>query len=105
MLFEKRKDLARGLLILFKPFRIEMDEIHCKDVNELLSENRDVIEERRSKFEKYRVMADLISNIQSETEKEEETIDEEETFEEIETTALADIELFERWARTQATKD
>ena len=31
--YSNDEDLARGLLILFKPFRNEMDDIHCKDVH------------------------------------------------------------------------
>ena len=64
--YSNDEDLARGLLILFQPFRNEMEEIHTKDVKELLDKNKNLIEEKRKKFEKYRVMSDLISNIQTE---------------------------------------
>ena len=41
-----------------------MADIHRQDVKELLAEKREIIEEKRSKFEKYRTMTDLINNIQ-----------------------------------------
>ena len=58
------EDLARGLLILFFPFRDEMKDIHTQDVKELLDTNRDSIDEKKSIFEKYKLMSDLISKIQ-----------------------------------------
>jgi hypothetical protein len=64
--YNNDEDLARGLLILFKPFRNEMDEIHRQNVKELLSQFNDLITEKRTIFEKYRVMSDLIANIQPE---------------------------------------
>ena len=103
--YSNDEDLARGLLILFLPFRNEMEEIHRKDVKKLLSKNSDLIEEKRSRFEKYKVMADLISNIQAEVEKNEDENQEEDTFEDEETTNPQDIENFEKWARSQAIKD
>ena len=84
--YSNDEDLARGLLILFMPFRDEMNDIHRKDVKKILEEKREMIEEKRSKFEKYKVMADLISNIQSDIDKNEETNEEEEKFEDEETT-------------------
>ena len=59
------EDLARGLLILFHPFRNELEEIHAHDVKQLLDENRDDIERKRHGFEKYKLMSELISNIQA----------------------------------------
>ena len=103
--YSNDEDLARGLLILFMPFRNEMNEIHRKDVKKLLSENSAFIEEKRSKFEKYKVMADLISHIQSDIDKNEDKNEEEDIFEDEETTDPQDIANFEKWARSQATKD
>ena len=48
--YNNDEDLARGLLILFKPFRNEMDEIHRQNVKELLSEFNDLITEKRTIF-------------------------------------------------------
>ena len=62
------EDFARGLLILFMPFRNEMDEIHRVDVKQLLKDKKDLIQEKRSYFEKYKIMTDLILNIQVEIE-------------------------------------
>ena len=104
--YSNNEDLARGLLILYLPFRNEMSEIHQKDVESLLEENRRMIEEKRSIFEKYKNMTDLISTIQSDSTLSENHIDEEnETSDEIETTSELQIEQFNRWAKAQATKD
>ena len=64
--YSNDEDLARGLLILFFPFRDEMHDIHQQDVKELLKESRDFIEEKTNCFEKYKMMVELISSIQSE---------------------------------------
>ena len=66
--YDNDEDLARGLLILFYPFRCEYADIHEKDVQLLLSENKDFVEEKRAIFEKYKLMSDLVSSIQSEIE-------------------------------------
>ena len=105
--YNNDEDLARGLLILFKPFRNEKEEIHQNDVKELLKNNNDLIQEKRKMFEKYKVMTDLISSIQSEVEdtgnKSDE--DDEDEFEEMESTNLKDIDEFNKWARSQASQD
>ena len=102
------EDLARGLLILFMPFRDEMSEIHRKNVKSLLEESRSLVEEKRKLFEKYKVMEELIASIEKEESKDEsedeEQIDDDNEGE-IETTSAVDIESFNRWARSQATKD
>ena len=103
--YSNDEDLARGLLILFLPFRDEMRDIHQKDVKKLLSEKGDIIEEKRGKFEKYKVMADLISNIQTDVEKNDADDEEPDNFEDEETTDPKDINDFEKWARSQASKD
>ena len=100
------EDLARGLLILFMPFRSEFEDIHSKDVKQLLSENSVTIERNRSAFEKYKLMTDLISTIQPEAETDEDaTNDGDVGNEEIETTSPDDITEFNKWAKTQASKD
>ena len=100
------EDLARGLLILFFPFRNEMEEIHTQDVKKLLSDNNLIIQEKRKRFEKYKVMTDLITSIQSQS-KEAENEDDEENGgdKDIETTSVDEIEDFNQWARNQASKD
>ena len=107
MNYNNDEDLARGLLILFKPFRNEMDEIHRQDVKQILADSKVQITEKRKMFEKYQVMCDLIANIQKEIidKDEENTIEEEDTFEESETTNLQDIDEFNKWARSQACKE
>ena len=59
------EDLARGLLILFKPFRNEFEDIHRCDVKSVLADNRELIAEKRAQFEKYQTMLDLITNIEA----------------------------------------
>ena len=74
-------------------------------MKKLLSQNSDMIEEKRSKFEKYKVMSDLILNIQTDIEQTEDKDEEEDTFKDEETTSVQDIDNFEKWARSQAIKD
>ena len=104
--YSNDEDLARGLLILFLPFRHEMTDIHEKDVKIVLEESRDLVEGKRLIFEKYKNMTDLISSIKSDDAKNEEIInDEEDEADEIETTSSIQIENFNKWARSQASKD
>ena len=58
------EDLARGLLILFMPFRDELKDIHAKDVKQLLDEKEGLIQRKKNIFEKYKLMSELISTIQ-----------------------------------------
>ena len=101
------EDLARGLLILFSSYRNEMLDIHQKDVKQLLEECRETVEEKRKQFERYKVMQDLISSIESEasrTELNEGESDQDEA-EEIETTSNFEIEEFNKLAKLQASRD
>ena len=102
--YDNDEDLARGLLILFKPFRNERDEIHTKDVKQLLFDNRESIEKKRAFLEKYKLMTELVSSIQSEVDagKEDQNYEEDK---ETESTLPSEIEDFNNWARTQASKD
>ena len=101
------EDLARGLLILFLPFRDELKDIHSHDVKQKLVDFGEIIERKRSIFEKYKTMTDLISTIQPENEADENKTDDDENekSKDIETTSLEDIEDFNRWAKHQASKD
>ena len=91
--YENDEDLARGLLILFMPFRDEMVEIHSKDVKQVLFDSRNLVERKRRIFEKYKTMTDLISTIQTDIEANVENIDgEEDGSDEVETTQLEDID-------------
>ena len=108
--YDNDEDLARGLLILFFPFRNEYEEIHLNDVKQLLKENLQSIEEKRVLFEKYKLMSDLISKINTDIEKNEDIdneddVDEDIEAKEIETTNVEDIEDFTQWAKGQASKD
>jgi hypothetical protein len=99
--YKNDEDLAQGLLILFMPFTNEMDEIHKHDVKELLAKLNPLITEKTKSFEKYKVMTDLIANIQPEIMDTEDEVE----FVETETTDLTDIEEFNKWAKSQASKD
>ena len=101
--YDNDEDLARGLLILFLPFRNEMKDIHDRNVFQLLEENRDVIDSNREKYEKYKLMTDLINEIQKKDEKDDESENDDD--EEIETTNPEDIQDFENWAAKEASKE
>ena len=105
--YSNDEDLARGLLILFKPFRNEMDDIHKHDVKKLLAESNELIADKRKMFEKYQVMCDLIANISKEIDERGDAniTEEDDTLEETETTDLQDINDFTKWARSQASKE
>ena len=105
--YSNDEDLARGLLILFMPFRNEMEEIHHQDVKQLLDDSNLVITEKRKIFEKYKVMSDLIAEIHKEVLDEDNIKDSEDQddLEEIETTDPQNIEDFNKWARCQASKE
>ena len=93
-------------MILFKPFRNKVEEIHRHNVKQLLAEFRDLIEYKRNIFEKYRMMTDLIGSIQEEVEKDVELNNEEEGIsEDIGSTNADNIEEFNKWAQSQASKD
>ena len=98
------EDLARGLLILFKPFRNEVIEIHRHDVQLLLAENREIIEMKREKFERYKMMTELISNIKGNIENESASCSDEDDVDP-ESTSKPDIEEFTSWAKFQAKKE
>ena len=101
------EDLACGLLILFLPFRNEIQDIHTHDVKQTLADFGDLIEKNTNIFEKYKTMTDLISTIQPDSEADEEKTnnDDKEDFSEIETTSIEEIEEFNRRAKLQASKD
>ena len=105
--YDNSEDLCRGLLILFLPFRNEMVDIHQKDVIKLVEDNRALIDENQRKYEKFRLMTDLLNEIQRQNEKEDEndkdSADEEDV--NVETTSPEDIQEFEKWAMSQASKE
>ena len=66
------------------------------------------MEAKRALFEKYKLMSDLISKVQSDMENSEVQIEDQENGDEeneIETTDVKDINDFEKWAKAQASKD
>ena len=103
--YDNDDDLARGLLILFLPFRDEMKEIHEQDVKELLNIKKDLINQKRSRFEKYQLMNDLINLIQKESVKNDGEDLEVDDCIDAETTSAEDIDEFSKWAKNQALKE
>ena len=87
------------------PFRNEMAEIHEKDVFKLLEENRTTVDQNREKYEKFKLMSDLINEIQKQNENEKKDESDDEEDEDIETTAPEDVDDFEKWACSEASKE
>ena len=60
----------RGKLILFYPFRNELQDIHEKDIGELSEEKKNEIEMKQSKYEKKlsdgRHMNEIIEEVEKE---------------------------------------
>ena len=110
--FNEPEDLARGLLILFVPFRSEMDEIHDQNVHDLVHESRDLIEENRKFYEKGINLTQLIEEIEAineerdEEEEEDNLIDDDfEAGEYDETTSEREIQQFISEIKSSAKKD
>ena len=105
--YDDPEDLARGLLILFYPFRDEFEDIHEKDVLELLNENKASIEDKRKMFEMNINLVGLIEEIEN-IQKDKDEIDDEEDEDPPnfrgETTSEVDIENFISSAKSSAQK-
>ena len=84
-----------------------MAEIHQTDVKALLKENYDVVQEKRMIFEKFKVMTDLITSIQSSPDENirESSSEDEDNFIDLESTDMVDIESFNKMAKAKAMKD
>ena len=67
--YDEPEDLARGLLILFHPFRNELIDLHSNNVLELFDDNQEAIETRRMEYEKNIHLVDLIQEIEEINEK------------------------------------
>lgn len=109
--YDEAEDLARGLLILFHPFRDENFDIHSHDVVSLLNDNKDLIEERRLKYEKNVNLIGLIKEIEKMNEEKSSDTNELEVndeaageLEEGETTNEQDIENFIKSMKATALK-
>ena len=61
---EDEKELARGICILFLPFRNEITDIHSKDPTELLAEHGQLINENRARFESSSLIQDYIDRLE-----------------------------------------
>lgn len=107
--YEEPSELARGLLILFHPFRDEFKDIHDKDVLDLVDQNKDLIEEKRNIFEKNQNLISLIEEIQkmNQEKQDENEEDEEENNNNFgdETTTENDIKDFIESVKKNAQKD
>ena len=60
--------IAFIIVLIAFTLRKEKEEIHQKDVREVLAGCNNMIIEKRNNFEKYRTMTDLIANIQANSE-------------------------------------
>ena len=104
--YEEPEDLAAGLLILFYPFRNEIEDIHNNNPLELINENKDFIEGKRQLFEKNQNLVGLIEEIQKLNQENEEKDEDGETCEEElifeETTSEKDIQNFLESAKKTA---
>ena len=111
--YESAEDFCRACLILFFPFRDEMEDIHSKDVIELFGKHKGDISIKRKEFEAYEVMTDTIKDIQKlydeHVNDEEDDKDEEDNKSDkgmfVETTAEEEITDFDKWLKKQAQKD
>ena len=93
------EDFARGLLILFHPFRDESKDIHENDVKDLYDENKSSIQAIRNIFEKHKVMSDIIYALYKETDEnvnndDDDQVESEDEFIDEETTSPEDLETF-----------
>ena len=102
--YENTEDFCRSLLILFFPFRDEMNEIHNKDVINLFEKNRDNIRKNRMLYDAYEIMTDTIKEVQKLYEDNDQNNDEDDDDQEdpdhhvfVETTAEEEISDFEKW--------
>ena len=114
MNYDDPEDLARGLLLLFYPFRDEIADIHDRNVMDLLDENKDMVDEKRQIYEKNINLVSLIQEIEklnderNADENEEDTEDNEVRGEEnieLETTSEKDIDDFIKSMKSAAQKD
>ena len=113
--FDEPEDLARGLLILFLPFRDEIRDIHEQNVMDLLHENKDSIEENCLVYEKNMNLVELIQDIEAMQEEgdegnleenlEDPLREEEELDELIETTSEKDIDKFLKSVKASAKRE
>ena len=104
--YENDEDFKRGLLILFFPFQNEMKDIHEKDVNHLYEANKESINRKREKFEKHKVMTEIIESIEKQGKEmdENELEEDEDSFIDEDSTTREELENFEDWAKGQAKK-
>ena len=110
--FDETEDLARGLLILFHPFRDELKDIHSRNVVDLMHDDKDAIEELRSKYEKHMNLVGFLQEVEklqedrddNDEENEEQPIEIDDLDELLETTSEKDIENFVKSMKNAAKK-
>ena len=62
--YDDEVELARGLCVLFYPFRNEMNDVHSHDPLQLYNETKNTIEAKRKKYEHKSKINELIRNIE-----------------------------------------
>ena len=105
--YENDEEYHRALCVLFLPFHDEMAEIHNADVAEVYERNQDVIESVRIKFEKHRMLTDLVANVERNQQNDLGDIeedDEEHGMKLLETTETSDIQNYVAEAQAAAMK-
>ena len=105
--YENEEEYFLALCILFLPFRNEKVDIHTKDMKTLYDEQKEVIEERRNKFEKHKSIVDMIREVEKNKETSdtlEEDEDEENIYMDEETTTQDEVADFEKHVKEQAKK-
>ena len=102
---ENEEEYYRALLVLFLPFRNEMNEIHSQPVEALYLENIDLIEGKRDYYERNRNMVNLIQKAEEKSEaKADDSDEEEDEYLDEETTDLPDIKEFIKDAEAEARR-
>lgn len=84
--YDDEVELARGLCVLFYPFRNEMNDVHSHDPLQLYNENKNTIEAKRKKYKHKSKINELIRNIEKGNESKAEGTDNEDYIDEDTTT-------------------
>ncbi len=78
--YDDEVEFARGLCVLFYPFRDEMRDVHNHDPLQLYNNHKDMIETNRKKYEHKSKINELIKSIDKEKEEKMEETDDEEDY-------------------------
>ena len=65
---DDERELSSGICILFLPFRNELNDIHSRDVIQLVAEHADLINDNRSIYERSNLINDFIKKLEQQKE-------------------------------------